>query len=78
MKFIYPAVGIILTFVWCVLLLNWQLDDIRSLKSQLAVCQDFERDVNQSNSEIASCIADVEFLKAGLEDVIYASEHGLK
>lgn len=71
-------VGIILTFSWCIFIMNAQLYEIRSLKAQLSIFKDFERDVNESNKDLVQCSNDVEFLKQGLEDLIYAEQHGLK
>jgi hypothetical protein len=58
--------------------MNAQLYEIRSLKAQLSIFKDFERDVNESNKDLVQCSNDVEFLKQGLEDLIYAEQHGLK
>ena len=73
MKYVYPVVGIILTFSWCIYLLNAQRYEIIQLKAQLSILQDFERDVNESNKELVQCIADQDYLKQGLEQVIAAS-----
>ena len=74
MNLVYALVGIILAFVWAILLLNWQRDEIISLKAQLSICQDFERDVNESNKDLTQCMSDVDYLQRGLEQVISASK----
>jgi hypothetical protein len=71
-------VGIILAFSWMVFIANQQRKEIVSLKAQLSIFKDFERDVNESNKDLVQCSNDVEFLKQGLEDLIYAEQHGLK
>ena len=74
MNLVYTLVGIILAFAWAIFLLNEQRDEIISLKAQLSICQDFERDVNESNKDLTQCIADVDYLQRGLEQVISASK----
>lgn len=74
MNYITASVAIILSFVWCIFLLNEQRDEIISLKAQLSICKDFERDVNESNRDLAQCMSDVDYLQRGLEQVISASK----
>lgn len=70
MNYITASVGIILAFVWCILLLNWQRDEIVSLRAQLQIANDYERDRNDSEHQLVQCAHDVDFLKQGLEEVI--------
>ena len=72
MKYIYASVGIILAFAWCIFLLNEQRAEIISLKAQLQIANDYVRDVNDSEHQLVQCTQDVDYLKAGLEDLISA------
>ena len=78
MNLVYPSVGIILAFTWCIFLLNEQRDEIISLKAQLQIANDYVRDVNESEHQLVQCSNDVAYLKQGLNDIIFAYEHGLK
>lgn len=71
MNYIYPSVGIILAFAWCIFLLNEQRDEIISLKAQLSIEKDYNKDIEV---DINTCKGDVDYLKAGLEQVISASK----
>lgn len=75
MKFIYPVLGIIFFVSYCIFIMNQQLKEIRSLKSQLAIEKDYTSGLE---ADLESCKYDVEFMKNGLEDIIYAEQHGLK
>ena len=72
MNLVYTLVGIILAFVWAILLLNWQRDEIISLKAQLSIANDYIRDVNASEHQLVQCTHDVDYLKGSLEDLIRA------
>ena len=71
MKLIYPSIGIILAFSWCIFIMNSQLKEIRSLKAQLSIERDYSQDLDNS---LSVCKGDVDFLKQGLEDVIRVSK----
>ena len=74
MNLLYPLLGIILAFSWCIFIMNSQLDEIRGLKAQLSIAQDYERDRNDTEHQLVQCSNDVDYLKQGLEEVIATSE----
>ena len=72
MNYITASIGIILAFAWCIFLLNQQRDSIISLKAQLSIAQDYERDRNDTEHQLVQCSHDVDYLKGSLEDLIAA------
>ena len=72
MTYITPVIGIVSVFVWGIILLNLQRDEIISLKAQLQIANDYVRDVNDSEHQLVQCTHDVDYLKGSLEDLISA------
>lgn len=67
MKYVYPIIGIIGSFAWCIFLLNQQRHEIILLKAQLSISNDYVKDLE---NDVNSCKGDVDFLKNGVEDMI--------
>lgn len=67
MKYILAYLGIISAFGFMVFIANQQLDEIRSLKAQLAISEDYVMDLE---NDVSTCKADISFLKGGVEDLI--------
>ena len=78
MSYVSGVIGIVLAFSFMVFIASQQRTEIVSLKSQLSIAQDYERDRNDTDSQLVQCSNDVDYMKNSLEDLIYASEHGLK
>ena len=78
MSYVYGSIGIILSFSFMIFIASQQRNEIVSLKAQLQIANDYARDMNQSEAQLVQCSHDVDYMKNSLEDLIYASEHGLK
>ena len=67
MKYILAYLGIISAFGFMVFIANQQLDEIRSLKAQLSISEDYIQDLE---NDVSTCRSDVDYLKNGVEDMM--------
>jgi hypothetical protein len=67
MKLMYPTVGIILMFSWCIYLLNSQREEIQHWKLQAQIAVHHQ---NETNHALNECKSDVEFLRNGVDELM--------